>query len=100
DPALHDQPRRPRRTRGRVRPDHRTSHRGTCVGCGVRWGGGVTVTVVRRPEKDRYGDRTGEPVETELPGAVVAPRSSSDTNERGRDGAVVGLALYAPPGSE
>lgn len=59
-----------------------------------------TVTVVRPAERDNRGVIEGEPDEHELVGAVTAPRSSSSTTEHARNGAVVGLVLYAPPGSD
>ncbi len=61
----------------------------------------MSVTRIRPTGRDRYGDPVdGEPDELDLPGAFTAPRTSSDSSERGRNGAVIGLALFAPPGSE
>lgn len=67
--------------------------------------GGVTVTVLRRPPADRYGAR-GTPVSAHvIDGCTVAPRtlgpgSSGELTDAGRVGVVVGLTIYAPPGSD
>lgn len=63
----------------------------------------MTVTRVRRAEveDDRYGDPDqNEPDRDELPGAFVAPRTSEDITGRGRDGASIGMAVYAPHGTD
>jgi hypothetical protein len=60
----------------------------------------MSVTVVRSAGHDRMGDPIGVDTEHELVDAVVAPRTSSDTAERARNGVVVGLVVYAPPGSD
>lgn len=68
---------------------------------------GETVTLVRPgpPTQDEYGnDVPGPSTETPLPGCGVAPRdgNSSAGNEdtKGRDQVIVGLTLYAPPGTD
>lgn len=45
---------------------------------------GDDVLVVVRQGRDRFGDRTGTPVETEVPGCYVQPRgvSSEDNDQR------------------
>ena len=50
---------------------------------------------------DEYGDPTDSASETiELHGCAVAPRSSSDTKGRGRNGTVEGLTMYCPPDTD
>lgn len=50
---------------------------------------------------DQYGDPTaGTVTRTLLEGCGVAPRESSDINDRGRQGVIVGLNLYAPYGTD
>lgn len=56
---------------------------------------------------DEYGDPiTSSPSTTELVGAFTAPRDavgsreSSEINQRGRAGVIVGLTLYAPYGTD
>jgi hypothetical protein len=53
-------------------------------------------------DTDRYGDpvATGEPERTPLLGAFVAPRESNDINDRGRQGVIVGLTLFAHFGTD
>lgn len=60
----------------------------------------MTIIRLRGPGKDtRTGDPiAGTPGQIEVPDAFVAPRSSSDINDRGRDGVIVGLSLFAPFG--
>jgi hypothetical protein len=66
---------------------------------------GVTVTVVRSPGFDAYGDRlSGDPERITLAGVALAPRtggpatSSADIENRGREGVREGLTLYAQVG--
>lgn len=50
---------------------------------------------------DRYGDATsGEVDRLLIEGAAVAPRSTDDNNDRGRQGVIVGLSLYTPYGAD
>lgn len=50
---------------------------------------------------DQYGDPLPSTEDREpLPGAFTAPRESSDIEDRGREGVIVGLTLYAPHGSD
>lgn len=63
--------------------------------------GNATVTRLREApgDLDEYGDPApGTTTETVLDGAGVAPRSSEDITNRGRQGVIVGLSLYAPFG--
>ena len=61
----------------------------------------ATVTVVRSDANDVYGDPAETPpTRTRLDGCAVAPRSSADVNDRGRQGVVVGLTLFAPYGAD
>lgn len=67
--------------------------------------GNVTATI-ERPDPgglDQYGD----PVEGDdspqthgLANCTVAPRVSSETTDRAREGVVIGLTLYCPPGTD
>ena len=63
---------------------------------------GETVTIVPgSPGTDSYGDplpitRTGG----DITGCGVAPRYSTEPTERGRQGVIVGLTVYAPTGSD
>lgn len=67
----------------------------------------MSILRVRTPpgSTDRYGDPdVGTATETEIPGplgyasAFTAPRTSSDINEPGRAGVIVGLSLYMAEG--
>lgn len=68
----------------------------------------MTVTIVRQipsGDTDRYGDPVPggdeySPLLIEVPGCAVAPRSSNDVNEPGRQGVIVGVSLYAPAGTD
>jgi len=52
---------------------------------------------IRALGKDKYGDPVeGSPSRLQLSGCQVAPRTSSDTPGRGRDGVIVGQTLYGP----
>lgn len=62
---------------------------------------GSTVTIIRSPGRDAYGDPIdGEPERIALTGVAVAPRvggpgtASSDVTSRGREALVEGLTLY------
>lgn len=62
---------------------------------------GETVTVLPGSTTDQYGDpvpsaRTGSTID----GCAIAPRMSTEPPERGRQGVVVGLTVYAPAGSD
>lgn len=61
----------------------------------------MIVQVRRSPGgHDAYGDPTdGTSARAILDDAFVAPRESTGTTERGREGVVVGLTLYAPHGT-
>lgn len=50
---------------------------------------------------DRYGDPTSSTTSrTLISAAGVAPRSSSDNDDRGQTGVIVGLSLYLPYGTD
>lgn len=59
-----------------------------------------TVDRIRADDKDVYGDPSSEVDTKTIEGASVAPRLSTDTSGEARDGAVVGLTLYAPHGAD
>lgn len=64
--------------------------------------GRQTVTVRRpTPTTNRYGDTvTGTTVtDTVVRGCAVSPRQSVELHGAGRDGVIVGLTLWAPPGT-
>lgn len=65
---------------------------------------GETVVRVRAPlVEDRYGNlvRDWEQAERlDIPGCGVAPRTSDEETEQGRQGVIVGIAVYAPPGTD
>ena len=64
---------------------------------------GSTITVVRSSPGgvDQYGDPiSGTTTTTVIEGCAVAPRYSTEPSERGRNGVVVGLSVYAPTGSD
>jgi hypothetical protein len=69
----------------------------------------VEVTIVRGVPggTDQYGDRVeGTEERIPVPGAIVAPRrvgagtASIETADYGRQGVVVGMTLYLPPGTD
>jgi len=61
---------------------------------------GETVTLVSGPTMDAYGDPvTGTPTRTAIPLCAVAPRYSTETTERGRQGVIVGYTIYPPSGA-
>lgn len=60
-----------------------------------------TITVVRGPGRDAMGDSIDdEPAEHDVEDCAIAPRSSSDVLDRGREGVIVGLTVYAPAGAD
>ena len=67
---------------------------------------GETVTIVRNstPARDENGDWvTGVETRIDVSGCGVAPRTGATDGEvdaRGRQGVIIGLSLYAPPGTE
>jgi len=63
---------------------------------------GETVTVVPGPPgSDQYGDPLPVTrVSFDIEGCGVAPRYSTEPTERGRQGVIVGLSIYAPIGSD
>jgi hypothetical protein len=61
----------------------------------------VTVVRVRPLGYDDNGDPIeGEASRLTIDGCAVAPRSSSDITDRGRQGVIVGLSLFAPYGAD
>lgn len=64
---------------------------------------GQTVTIIRESPggTDVYGDPiTSTVLRTDVAGCAVAPRYSSESSERGRQGMIVGLSVYAPAGTD
>lgn len=64
---------------------------------------GQTITVVRPTwVVDAYGDLqpSGPPTRHDIAPCAIAPRSSGDITEPARQGVVVGLTVYAPPGAD
>lgn len=69
---------------------------------------GVTVTLVRTgpsPGRDPRGQPLPGPVtETPVPGCVVTPRADTPAvggpEQTGRDTVIVGITVYAPPGTD
>jgi hypothetical protein len=61
---------------------------------------GEDVVVVRQPERDEDGNWV-EPdaPRTTVHGAVIAPRSATETDDRAATGTLVGLTLYLPLGT-
>lgn len=55
----------------------------------------MTTVTVLRTERGPHGDPTGPPVESVVEGCIVAPRRSSEDDERG-EAVIVGLSLFAP----
>ncbi len=63
----------------------------------------VTVTHPAATATDEYGDPIpGQSATVQVPGCAVAPRmqlqASTESGERGRQGVIVGLTVYTPPG--
>ena len=64
---------------------------------------GTTVTILRAAPGgfDAYGDPIVSVTErTDIDGCGVAPRYSTEPTERGRQGVIIGLSVYAPSGSD
>ena len=63
----------------------------------MRFPYGVTVTIVRSSGTDAYGDPvTGTTTRIDIPLCAVAPRTSTEPTERGRQGVIVGKTVYLP----
>lgn len=65
----------------------------------MRFPGGVTVTIVRKSPggTDTYGDPiAGTVTRIDIPLCGVAPRTSTEPTERGRQGVIVGKSVYLP----
>lgn len=57
----------------------------------------LTILRTTGPSTNRYGDRlAATEAAHELPGCVVAPRGSSESNSNFADMVIVGLTVYAP----
>lgn len=61
---------------------------------------GRVVTLIRGGTVDQYGNPTEGTDRIDIPGCAVAPRTSTDTTDRGRSGVVVGLSVYLPAGAD
>lgn len=64
---------------------------------------GRTVTVLRDSPGgfDAYGDpATSTTARVVIESCAIAPRYSNEPTERGRQGVIVGLSVYAPAGSD
>jgi hypothetical protein len=64
---------------------------------------GTAITVRRGSPGgfDPYGDPVpGSTTDTVIDGCAIAPRMSNEPTERGRQGIIVGLTVYAPAGSD
>lgn len=65
---------------------------------------GETVTRLRAVlVEDRYGNLVpdwSDPGRLDIPDCAVAPRTSNEDTEQGRQGVVVGIAVYAPTGAD
>lgn len=58
----------------------------------------VNVVRVRESGTDEYGDPIeGTPTRLTIRGCIRAPRTTSEIEDRGRQGVIVGETLYAPP---
>lgn len=57
---------------------------------------GETITITRRTVagEDSYGNATYTTTATTVDDVPVAPRTSGDVTENGRDGQVIGLTIY------
>lgn len=70
----------------------------------VPFAAGETVTRLRAPlVTDRYGNLVRDwdsATRLDIPGCGVAPRTSDEETEQGRQGVIVGIAVYAPPGTD
>lgn len=62
--------------------------------------GNATIVRIRPAGRDKYGTPLSGDTRTNLDGCFVAPRSSEDTDDRGRQGVVVGMSLYGPYGTD
>lgn len=65
-----------------------------------RAGDTETVTVVRPPARDTFGDALpGTEASTDLPGCLVAPGGSGEQNS-GANQVTTDATVYAPPGAD
>src|SRR5690606_23597160 len=65
---------------------------------------GETVTRIRAPlVTDRYGNEVRDwdhATRLDILGCGIAPRTTDEETELGRQGVIVGIAVYAPPGTD
>lgn len=65
---------------------------------------GETVVRLRAEETvDRYGNTVRDwsnADRLEIAGCGVAPRTSTEESDMGREGVIVGVSVYAPPGAD
>jgi hypothetical protein len=70
----------------------------------VQFAHGETVTILRAgATTDYYGNVStdwGAATETEVTGCALAPRKAEEERDQGRQGVIIGLTLYAPPGTD
>jgi len=70
----------------------------------MRFAAGETVTRLRAPlVADRYGNLVPDwdnPDRLNISDCGVAPRTSDEETEQGRQGVIVGIAVYAPAGAD
>jgi len=65
--------------------------------------GEETVTILRDSPGgfDAYGDPVASTTaRTDITGCLVAPTSSTEPSDRGREGVVIGWTVYAPTGTD
>lgn len=63
-------------------------------------GSNATIVRLRGRSLDNLGEPTGTDTRTTLADCFVAPRSSTTIDDQGRGGAVVGLSLSGPYGTD
>lgn len=65
---------------------------------------GETITIQRAGiTTDRYGNEVADwtnPTETTVAGCALAPRTEDESRANARQGVIIGLTLYAPPGTD
>jgi hypothetical protein len=66
---------------------------------GMAFGSVVTILRPSSTEPDHFGTITATISRIDVKGCGIAPRYSSDVNELGHSGVIIGLTLLAPPGT-
>lgn len=66
---------------------------------------GETITRLRATSttQDRYGNDEpdwADPDSEPIAGCAVAPRTAPEDTDAGREGVIIGLTVYAPPGAD